>query len=161
MLKPKTQKSDYRPAVGLVIFNDQGEVFLGRRRRQRGFWVWQFPQGGIDAGETALEALHREVLEEVGLPSDSYDIVEQRDGYRYDFPPEKVDKKGYDGQEQTYFLCQLRKGAPEPNTDYDAKEFQGYKWIKKKKFKRKWVPRFKREVYEQVMLDFFKKDLRD
>jgi len=61
MKHPTTQDSDYRPAVGLVIFNKKGEVFIGRRRRQRGFWVWQFPQGGIDKGETPLDAAYREL----------------------------------------------------------------------------------------------------
>ena len=38
--------------------------------------AWQFPQGGIDPGETALEAVRREIGEEVGFLPSQYDIVE-------------------------------------------------------------------------------------
>lgn len=55
--------------------------------RSRDPGAWQFPQGGIDPGETALEAVHREVCEEVGFLPSQYSIEESRGGYRYDYPP--------------------------------------------------------------------------
>ena len=39
-------------------------IFVGRRARQPD--AWQMPQGGIDEGETAVEAACRELWEEVG-----------------------------------------------------------------------------------------------
>ena len=149
----------YRSNVAALILNSEGRLLVCERMGNDG--AWQFPQGGVDKGESVIEALHREVLEEVGLPAHCYDVLEKRNGYRYDFPPEKQNKKGYDGQKQTYFLCQLHDDAPEPNIEYHDKEFQDYQWIKPKKFRRSWIPKFKLAVYEQVMSDFFGKSLKD
>ncbi|MGL4733555.1 MAG: NUDIX domain-containing protein, partial [Enterovibrio sp.] len=54
----------YRPNVGIVICNRQGQVLWARRFGQNS---WQFPQGGIDRGETPEQAMFRELYEEVGL----------------------------------------------------------------------------------------------
>ncbi|VFS63185.1 RNA pyrophosphohydrolase [Kluyvera cryocrescens] len=54
----------YRPNVGIVICNRQGQVMWARRYGQHS---WQFPQGGINPGETAEQAMYRELFEEVGL----------------------------------------------------------------------------------------------
>ncbi|MEM7197755.1 MAG: NUDIX domain-containing protein, partial [Pseudomonadota bacterium] len=37
----------YRPCVGIMLFNDAGRVFVGRRI-DREVECWQMPQGGID-----------------------------------------------------------------------------------------------------------------
>jgi len=148
----------YRPNVAALILNKKGKLLVCERMHVNG--GWQFPQGGVDEGETAIEALRREVLEEVGIHPESYEIVDSKDGYKYDYPAEKSNKKGYKGQKQTYFLCQLIEKV-DVNLEYHSKEFQDYKWIKKKKYKRKWVPKFKLAVYEQVMMDFFGKELKD
>ncbi len=71
----------YRPNVGIVICDKQGQVLWARRYGQHS---WQFPQGGINPGETAEQAMYRELFEEVGLsekmcvfwlrPATGYDI---------------------------------------------------------------------------------------
>ncbi len=46
----------YRPNVGVALFNREGRVFLGRRKKRRNGMKlvagheWQMPQGGIDEG---------------------------------------------------------------------------------------------------------------
>lgn len=40
----------FRPNVGIIICNDLGKVFWARRIGGKN--GWQFPQGGIDSGET-------------------------------------------------------------------------------------------------------------
>ena len=52
----------YRPNVGIVICNRQGQVMWARRFGQHS---WQFPQGGINPGESAEQAMYRELFEEV------------------------------------------------------------------------------------------------
>lgn len=52
------------PGVRALIFNDCGEVLL---EKQAHFGSWALPHGCIDVGESALEALKREVKEETGL----------------------------------------------------------------------------------------------
>ena len=58
---------DYRPCVGVTVFNPQGLVFIGRRQSKGAHdivetpYLWQMPQGGIDENETPKEAAVREL----------------------------------------------------------------------------------------------------
>lgn len=147
----------YRPNVAGLMVREDGKLLICERSRQAG--AWQFPQGGIDPGETAQEAVRREIQEEVGYLPSQYSIEESRDGYRYDYPPEVLDyvrKKRHQpfvGQEQEYYLCRLHPDAPEPRLDY--REFCAYRWIAPEEFRLEWLPDFKREVYARVLADFF------
>ena len=55
----------YRPCVGIVLINQAKQVFVGQRL-DNSVEAWQMPQGGIDDGETAVEAGFREMMEEIG-----------------------------------------------------------------------------------------------
>lgn len=58
----------YRDIVGGFIFSKDGKFLLGKNRRggvYEGSCV--VPGGGVDDGETKVEALHREMLEETGI----------------------------------------------------------------------------------------------
>lgn len=110
-----------------------------------------------------LTALTREVREEIGLLPKHYRILDERSGYRYLYPPEvrkkKQEKHGFHGQEQTYFRCLLQPGAPEVNVNQTPREFGDHKWIEPREFQLSWLPDFKRDVYRQVMRDFFAVEL--
>ncbi len=151
----------YRPNVAALVVNPVGNLLICERWTIPG--AWQFPQGGVDAGETLEEALYREVQEEVGLLASHYDVIDRRDGYRYLYPEhvrwKKVRKHGSHGQEQTYFLCQLKADAPPVNVNQKAREFRAYRWILPEEFDLDWLPAFKRDVYREVMRDFFKIEL--
>jgi putative (di)nucleoside polyphosphate hydrolase len=74
----------YRPNVGIVLINNAGQVLWARRSRHDG---WQFPQGGIEQGETLEQAAYRELYEEVGLRQQNVELVGRtRDWLRYDVP---------------------------------------------------------------------------
>jgi len=149
---------EFRPNVAALMTRAGGDELLICER-----WTipgaWQFPQGGVDPGESELEALHREVEEEIGLRPEDYEVMSQRGGYRYLYPEEvrrkKLRKHGCAGQEQVYFLCRLREGAREVDVNQRPREFARYRWISPGEFDVGWLPDFKREVYREVMRDFF------
>ncbi|MCH7224563.1 NUDIX domain-containing protein [Haloferula sp. A504] len=148
----------FRPNVAALMTRRDGSLLICERWQVPG--AWQFPQGGVDPGESETEALYREVREEIGLRPRDYEVIESKSGYRYLYPEEvrrkKVRKHGCQGQEQVYFLCKLRKKAAEIDTNQRPREFAAHRWIQPGEFDLKWLPSFKREVYRQVMRDFFR-----
>ncbi|MEP6343428.1 MAG: RNA pyrophosphohydrolase [Maricaulaceae bacterium] len=153
MLKPKTKDSDYRPAVGLVIFNDNGEVFIGRRRGQKGFWIWQFPQGGIDSGETPEQAAYRELHEETGLQKSHIEVIGEIEPWLYyDLPKER--RKRWRGQKQKWFAVRLLGSTKNINLKVEnPPEFSRYLWGSLDDAAHLIVP-FKRDVYKRLAKDF-------
>lgn len=143
----------YRPNVAAILQRQNGDIFVAERINIKG--AWQFPQGGIDEGEDAEQAMFREVEEEIGVRRALLEIARRQGGYRYAFTKGRLKYGIYGGQEQTYFLCRFLGGDKDFNLDATHREFAGFKWIKPAEFQMDWVPKFKRHVYRQVMLDFF------
>ena len=73
MTPEEIEKLPYRPCVGLMIVNADGDVFVGQRV-DRFKDAWQMPQGGIDAGEDVTTAALRELEEETGITPDLVEI---------------------------------------------------------------------------------------
>ena len=74
----------FRPNVGIILANEHGQVLWAKRI---GHNAWQFPQGGIQFGETPEEAVYRELWEEVGLLPEHVHIIAQTRGWlRYRLP---------------------------------------------------------------------------
>ena len=103
-------KKNYRRGVGMIIINNDGRFWLGKRI---GTEAWQFPQGGIDKGEDIKIAMYRELLEEVGLKKEEVEYVgESAETIFYDIPKtirSKVLGGKFKGQEQKWFLLKLKK----------------------------------------------------
>jgi len=77
-------RDGFRPNVGIILLNSKNQVFWGKRIRTHS---WQFPQGGINHGETPEQAMYRELHEEVGLCPEHVRIVARtRDWLRYEVP---------------------------------------------------------------------------
>ena len=141
----------YQQNVAGILRNRDGKILICERATIRG--AWQFPQGGVDAGETPEQALVRELGEEISLAPGDFKIVSKRDGYRYLFPSGK--KRGHDGKDQTYFLCEFLAGDSKISVETEHPEFRAWKWIAPSEFRKAWLPEMKAEVYAAVFQDFF------
>jgi putative (di)nucleoside polyphosphate hydrolase len=142
----------YRPAVAAILQDRSGRILICERADASG--AWQFPQGGIEAGETPVAALMREVLEEISLPRTAYSISSVRGPYRYRFPA-GMTKKGVRGQAHHYFLLRLRGSKKLLNVAGPNAEFRSTRWIRPEEFKLAWLPPMKRRAYRRVLQDFF------
>ena len=142
----------YRPAVAAILQDRSGRILICERADSPG--SWQFPQGGIEAGENPTDALAREVLEEISLPRKAYSIGEVRVPYRYLFPA-GITKKGFRGQAHHYFLLRLRGPKSLLNVAGPKAEFRSALWIRPDEFNLAWLPLMKRRAYRRVLQDFF------
>jgi putative (di)nucleoside polyphosphate hydrolase len=144
---------EYRKNVALILERKSGKILICQRSDCDN--SWQFPQGGVDEGEKPVEALYREANEEIGLSEKFYKIIEEREGYRYDFDKRHAKWKHYLGQEQTYFRCRFNGKNKDIDLGADKPEFTNYCWIYPEEFNLEWVADFKRQVYLEVFRDFF------
>lgn len=153
-----SRMSLYRPNVAAIFQRSDGRILICERIGTLD--AWQFPQGGIDAPESAEEALYRESEEEVGFEPSDYTIASRYGLYRYEYPPEvmarkKIKNRHCIGQEQTYFLCTMRSDTRDPDINQQYPEFQQFRWIKPEEFLLSWLPDFKKSTYKQVFTDIF------
>ena len=151
-----TDLDRYRPNVGVVLFHPDGRVWLGRRVNTPGPHNWQFPQGGVDAGEDLETAARRELAEETGASSVTY--LGRTDGWiAYDFPPNHGGPKsarGWRGQKQVWFA--FRFDGAEAEFDLAAhgeQEFDAWRWAYLHETPGLIVP-FKRAAYDVVAKAF-------
>lgn len=162
---PRFEDLPYRPCVGIVLFNRDGLVFVGRRKGPAPEHVdaghaWQMPQGGIDAGEDPLTAARRELHEETNVTSATL-VAEAPEWFAYDLPPEVAGQawKGrYRGQTQKWFA--FRFTGPDSEIDiahpaggHHKAEFEAWRWERLAATPGLIIP-FKRGVYERVVEAF-------
>ena len=145
-------KDGFRANVAMVISDGCGKVFWAKRLGQQ---AWQFPQGGVNDGESAEQALYRELYEEVGLESTDVKIIQRTKKWlRYQIPVQMQRKNSIPlciGQKQKWFLLHLLEDDAAVQLDLNSKpEFDHWKWVSY------WYPlnqviSFKREVYRRAM----------
>lgn len=141
-------KVDFRAAVVAVVRRGDGKVLVFERKGQPG--AWQFPQGGMDRGETPVEAVWRELEEETGLRSKHVRIRGEHPRWvTYEWPPDIGDGRRL-GQTQRWFAFDVRKDSVEPTPD--GVEFAAWRWVSTKWILRK-VVAWRRPPYVQVLGD--------
>ncbi len=151
------EKKRFRPNVAAIILSPRYphacEVMVALREDISD--AWQFPQGGIDKGETPKEALFRELKEEIGT-NEVEIIAKYPEWISYEFPG-KLTKKmyAYDGQTQTYFLVRLKHEASIKLDTYHP-EFIDYAFVDIKEVLGK-ITHFKKPIYRKV-LHYFKQE---
>jgi putative (di)nucleoside polyphosphate hydrolase len=142
----------FRANVGIILSNEEGKVLLAGRVGSKG---WQFPQGGMLEGESAEEAMYRELHEEVGLVAADVQVLGSTDDWiRYRLPDRYVRRDSKPlciGQKQRWFM--LRLLGPESQLRFDRSdtpEFDRWRWVDF------WRPvneviYFKRRVYARAL----------
>jgi len=144
----------YRANVAIVLVNKQNKVFWGKRIRQRS---WQFPQGGIQTGETALAAMYRELFEEVGLRPHDVDIIAVTRGWLRYRLPEQFIRSGAPlciGQKQKWFFLRMLSPDTAVKLDTNIKpEFDHWCWVDYWHPLKNVIP-FKKHVYRRALEQF-------
>lgn len=145
-------RAGYRLNVGIILMNESGRVFLGKRL---GHDAWQFPQGGLVAGETAMMAMFRELHEEIGLGSEDVEVIGfTKRWLRYRLPKQYL-RLGSEplviGQKQKWFLLRLKAQDQKIRLDLsDTPEFDSWRWVEYDE-PQNHVIFFKRQVYVQAL----------
>lgn len=146
----------YRAAVGIMLLNRRGEVFVARRiDMPPAMAAWQMPQGGIDPGETPLQAALRELEEEIGTNKAEI-IGESRAWLKYDLPIELAGGIWggcYRGQRQKWFAMRFTGDDADIDLATEHPEFDAWQWMAPACLPELIVP-FKRQLYIDVLSEF-------
>lgn len=137
----------FRANVVAIVVNAAGQVMAFERSDLPG--QWQLPQGGLDEGETPVEAAWRELEEETGLSAQDVSLINEYDEWTaYEWPtgPRQI---GRMGQAQRWFTFQVNDDGVEPEPD--GVEFSDWKWVD-----RQWLidatVEFRQPSYRRVLL---------
>ncbi|MDB3872697.1 RNA pyrophosphohydrolase [Pelagibacteraceae bacterium] len=143
----------YRHGVGMMVFNDKKQIFVGKRIDNQE--AWQMPQGGVDKGENVEVAAKRELYEETGIQS--IRIIKKSDKeYIYDLPDHllgKIWKGKYKGQKQTWYLMKFLGPDSEININQKHPEFNEWKWVSIDELPNL-IVNFKKDLYQAVIAEF-------
>ena len=138
----------FRKNVAAVILEGNNCILLAKRKRARDHW--QFPQGGVDFGESFSQALFRELKEELG--TGQFEILKKSNQvFRYQWRKNLIDKRGHVGQEQTYFL--LRFLGQKKDIKPDKREFETVEWLSYEEVLQR-CARIRKPLYTRVLKEF-------
>tara|TARA_B100001248_G_scaffold89936_1_gene66483 strand:+ start:3057 stop:3527 length:471 start_codon:yes stop_codon:yes gene_type:complete len=140
-----------RIGVGIIVLNDNNQVFVGKRIDNPGE-KWQMPQGGVDNGEDFVTAMKRELVEETSITN--IKILKQIDHmFQYELPRNLVGiiwKGKFRGQKQKWFITRFLGNDSEINLNTKHPEFKEWKWINPRKLPDVIVD-FKKDLYFNLL----------
>lgn len=120
-------KGNYRESIVAIIINKNKKVMMCEH-----IWIddaWQFPQGGIEEGETSDDTVIRELKEE--LSSDKMIVLGKMDyKIKYIFPHYLKEKYNSMGNEQRFFLIYYYGDDSDIRFDnHERPEFKSFQWV--------------------------------
>ena len=163
--EPIFSNDGYRPNVGIVICNKEGQVFWAHRVNNDG---WQFPQGGVSKNESLVDAMYRELHEETGLKQKHVRIVAHTQHWlKYDLPKKFLRNQNrkfhgagrrrvnFKGQKQVWFLLELlgEESVVNLKCGLEVPEFDRWRWVDAS-YAINNIVDFKRSVYKKALSEF-------
>lgn len=129
----KDRHDGLRPVVVGCITKGEKILFLF----QREYELWQLPQGGIEPGETILDALKREMAEELGSFSEKldYDKAELLGFDKVEFPKKNqgVRELTTENQKEIYMRGKkyyfVKVESRSKDVEIENTEFEKYRWV--------------------------------
>ena len=149
------QKLPMRTGVGIIVLNNNNQVFVGKRKDNPGD-KWQMPQGGVDKGEDFITAMRRELIEETSIKNIKI-LKEIQNMYQYELPKNLVGiiwKGKFRGQRQKWFITKFLGKDNEINLNTQHPEFIDWKWIDPKDLPEVIVD-FKKELYLNLLNEIY------
>lgn len=147
----KKQKLPMRTGVGIIVLNNNNQVFVGKRKDNPGE-KWQMPQGGVDKGEDYIAAMKRELIEETSIKNIKI-LKEIEHMCQYELPENLVGiiwKGKFRGQKQKWFIVKFLGYDSEININTKYPEFIEWKWIEPKKLPEV-IVKFKKDLYLNLL----------
>jgi len=120
---------NFRSVAATILVNKEGEYLIVKKPRKN--HAWQFPQGGVEDGETLLEGAQRELKEECGAELNVEFSSESVGEYSYDFPKDfKRHDKNIMGVKVTCLTAQFIS----VEIELEVEELEDYAWVTKEAF---------------------------
>ncbi len=144
----KQNELPLRLGVGIIVLNKENKVFVGKRK-DNPINKWQMPQGGVDRGESLVNAMKRELKEETSIRS--IEILKELEGWtEYELPDYllgKIWRGKYRGQKQKWFIVRFLGKDKEINLKTTHPEFIEWQWLDIENLPGV-IVHFKKKVYE-------------
>ncbi len=147
----KQNELPLRLGVGIIVLNKENKVFVGKRK-DNPINKWQMPQGGVDRGESLVNAMKRELKEETSIRS--IEILKELEGWtEYELPDYLLGKiwmGKYRGQKQKWFIVRFLGKDKEINLKTTHPEFIEWQWLDIENLPSV-IVHFKKKVYEKLL----------
>ena len=140
-----------RIGVGIIVLNKQNKVFVAKRI-DNPVDKWQMPQGGVNQGESLINAMKRELIEETNITN--IELLKEIEYWlEYELPKNLVGviwKGKFRGQKQKWFIVRFKGHDSEINIKTSNPEFLDWKWLDINKLPNVIVD-FKKHIYVKLL----------